>query len=640
MCVCRCLRKDKVTEAVQDFVSQNLGPKFIEPPTFDLPGSFKDSGPTIPLIFVLSAGADPAAELFRFAEEMRFSKKLIGISLGQGQGPIAEKLIQEGMEKGTWVLLQNCHLATSWMPSLERIIENFAPEKIHRDFRLWLTSMPSASFPVSVLQNSVKMTNEPPKGLKANLRGSFAALDDKFLDDSKKPGPFRQLLFALCFFHAQIQERRKFGPLGWNIRYEFTAGDLNVCMTQLRMFLDKYEEVPFKVLKFLFAQINYGGRVTDDWDRRTLLTMQDFCITPDALQDGFAFSESGLYKTLPGPTDYAGYMEYLNSLPINAAPEVFGLHENADITCAQAETKDMMDTILSLQPRASGGSGSSREDVIESVSKDILSRIPDPWLLHEVGAKYPTNYNESMNTVLVQEVIRYNKLIVVMKKSLKDILNALKGLVVMSGELEAMGTSLFNNQVPKMWASKAYPSLKGLSAWTVDLQARLQFVNSWIVNGIPPVYWISGLFFPQAFLTGTLQNFARKYQVSIDTVSFEFRYMTENDFSEKAPDGCYVRGMFLEGARWDNEAQTLVESRPRELFTEMPIIWLKPVANRVKPDPNMVYICPLYRTLERKGVLTTTGHSSCYVMPVEVPTLYLSPQHWIRRGAALFLSLA
>eukprot|EP00762_Andalucia_godoyi_P002130 ANDGO_02526.mRNA.1 Dynein-1-beta heavy chain len=649
MLVLRCLRPDKVTEAVQDYVAAQLGGKFIEPPPFDLPGSYADSSPTVPLIFVLSAGADPASELFRFADEKGFTKKLNSISLGQGQGPIAERLMADAMERGGWILLQNCHLATSWMPSLERIVENFAPEKMHRDFRLWLTSMPSEKFPVSVLQNSVKMTNEPPKGLRANLRGSFVPLDQNFLDDCKKPDAFRKLLFALCFFHAQIQERRKFGPLGWNIRYEFTNGDLLVCMKQLKMFLDKYEEVPFKVLRFLFGQINYGGRVTDDWDRRLLLTMQNSAISQAILVPGHSFSDSGIYHTLKGPehgepdTLLEDYLEYIKGLPINPAPEVFGLHENADITCAQAETRDMMELILSLQPRTSGGAGSkSREAVIEAVATDILNRVPDAWHVGDVMEKYPTTYAESMNTVLVQEVIRYNKLLVAMRRSLQDILKALKGLVVMSGELEAMGTSLFNNQVPKLWSSKAYPSLKLLSSWTSDLLQRLDFINSWIQTGMPTVYWISGLYFPQAALTGILQNYARKYKVAVDSVSFDFVVMPAYQVSEisgKPEDGAYMRGLYMEGARWDPVDKCIGDSKPRELFAPMPILWFKPVQNRVKPPAGTVYECPVYKTVSRAGTLSTTGHSTNFVLSVEFPTR-VDPSVWIKRGCAAFCALA
>ena len=112
--------------------------------------------------------------------------------------------------------------------------------------------------------------------------------------------------------------------------------------------------------------------------------------------------------------------------------------------------------------------------------------------------------------------------------SLKDLKKALKGLVVMSAALEDMSNSLFNNHVPSMWSGKAYPSLKPLAAWVIDLVARMKFIGDWVELGMPVVYWISGFFFPQAFLTGTLQNYARKEVVPIDTISFSFKVKHSN----------------------------------------------------------------------------------------------------------------
>lgn len=180
--VLRCLRADKVTNAFQDFVSENLGQRFIEPQTANLGLVFKDSSPTTPLIFVLSVGTDPAADLYKFADEMRFAKKLSAISLGQGQGPRAESLMRSAMERGKWVFFQNCHLSPSWMPALERLVEQIDADKVHRDFRLWLTSMPSPKFPVYILQNGSKMTMEPPRGIKANLLRSYASVSDDALN--------------------------------------------------------------------------------------------------------------------------------------------------------------------------------------------------------------------------------------------------------------------------------------------------------------------------------------------------------------------------------------------------------------------------------------------------------------------------
>lgn len=101
-----------------------------------------------------------------------------------------------------------------------------------------------------------------------------------------------------------------------------------------------------------------------------------------------------------------------------------------------------------------------------------------------------------MNTVLAQEVIRYNKLLNVMAKYLKDVQKALKGEVVMSEDLDKMSTSLFNNQVPDIFSGVGPLSLKPLSSWILDVNQRIKFIGKWINESMPPAFWLSGFFFP------------------------------------------------------------------------------------------------------------------------------------------------
>ncbi|XP_072239156.1 dynein axonemal heavy chain 1 [Leuresthes tenuis] len=637
--ILRCLRADSLIQGLQDFVSTHLGERFIEPQTSDLSAVFEASSPVTPLILVLTPGTDPAAHFYSFADVMQFSKKTSAISLGQGQGPLAETMMRAAMERGQWVFFQNCHLALSWMPTLERLTESIDPVKVHKDFRLWLTSLPSSKFPVSILQNGSKITVESPRGIKAKLQKTYMRFTNDFNFSSPKTGHLKSLLLSLCLFHGIALERRKFGPLGLNIPYEFTDDDLNICISQLKTFLDMYQDIPYKVLKYTAGEIIYGGRVTDDWDRRCLLSVLEDFYCPAVLSADHVYSSSGIYRQIDSNLDVKAYLAYIRGLPINDTPEVFGLHDNANIRYAQSETFTLLEAIVRLQPRATSSEGKSQEEMVEEIVAGIVEKVPQPFSIQEVIEKYPVLYEESMNTVLVHEVIRYNKLLEVISQSLSDVVMALKGLEVMSSELELMARSLLNNMVPDMWKAKAYPSLKPLASWVSDLLQRIGFLQRWISNGFPPVFWISGLFFPQAFLTGTLQDYARRSGTSFDTIGFDTEVMVKSvsEITEIPNTGCYIHGLFLEGACWDKEAGRLRESRPKELYTQMAVIWLVPKPNR-KPPTSRVYICPIYKTLRRAGTPSTSGHSTDCVTAVELPTDH-SQRHWIKRGVALICAL-
>lgn len=528
--IIKALRPEKLMFAFGEYVRKTLGEFFMESPPVTMDTLYADSEARTPIIFVLSQGADLTNSLLKYARDKGYFETMETISLGQGQGPKAAECLEKAKVSGNWVLLQNCHLAKSWMPVLEKIVEGFREEKqINSSFRLFLTSMPADYFPVSVLQNGLKLTTEPPRGIRANLKRSYGELTEEQFADCSKPEQWHQLLFGLCFFHAVVQERRKFGPLGFNIRYEFNDSDLETSMTNLKMFLEEQEEVPWDAMLYLTGHINYGGRVTDDWDRKCLLSILKRFYTPDILEEGYTFSDSGTYYSLRNSA-LSVYRDYLDSLPSSDSPELFGMHDNANITYQSQESEKIVGTILAVQPRVSTVTGGKSDDeIVLELAKGLSERLPEKLDVSTghadlfVAAEY--GLIPSLSTVLLQEIERFNRLLSVMARSLLDLSKAIKGEIVMSQDLDEMYFSVLNSQVPPNWKKVAYPSLKPLASWIKDLRDRVDFMRLWLTYGNPSCYWLSGFYFPQAFITGTLQTYSRRYKVPIDHVAFSFNVL-------------------------------------------------------------------------------------------------------------------
>merc|ERR1719230_2432811 len=396
MIIVRCLRPDRIVFAATAFLINNLGARFTEPPVLDLNSVLADSAPTSPLIFVLSPGVDPTNQLLQLSEQKGVT--FTTIALGQGQSPHAIRLIEQGIKEGHWVLLANCHLMMSWLNELDKIIEGLPTRSPHNSFRLWLSSSPHPQFPIGILQRGIKMTTEPPKGLKANMTRLMNNMSEAKFSSCLKPHKYKKLLYALCWFHSILVDRRKFQNLGWNIPYDFNDSDFEVSELCLRLYLDEYDETPWDALKYLISEINYGGRVTDDLDRRLMNVYMASFFNEDALNvPNYRLSSLSSY-VIPEDDPLNLYREVCAGLPPIDRPEAFGQHPNADIASQITSGNSMLEVIVSLQPRAADASGASPED-----------------------KAYALGDGSALYSVLVQELQRYNGLLAKIRKSLSDV---------------------------------------------------------------------------------------------------------------------------------------------------------------------------------------------------------------------------
>jgi len=631
----RFLRPDRVVFAVSTFVANNLGPKFVEPPPFDLDSVYTDSTNVAPLIFVLSPGVDPVVMLKAKAELRGIGDKFFSLSLGQGQGPIADRMLEDGMRDGHWVFLANCHLCISYMGELEKRVASLPTRAPHESFRLWLSSAPTPQFPMSILQSGLKMTTEPPRGLKPNLTRLYNKFTEQQFERSHKPQKYKKMVFELCYFHSTLLERRKFKNLGWNIPYDFNDSDFDICEDVLVLYIDNYEHTPWEAIRYLIGEANYGGRVTDAWDRRLVNTYLESWYCDEALTtENFKLSSLVTYH-IPDDGPLQSYKDYIAQLPNFDAPEAFGQHGNADIASQIEDTVELLEAVLSMQARVAGGAGATPEEIVDGLAAGLLDQVPMPLDLEAV-MKSKADDLSALHVVLFQEVERYNNMLAGVRKDLTELRKAVKGTVVMTQALEEVFMCLFDSRIPAKWL-QGYPSLKSLAPWARDLVERVKQLSDWATGTYPVVYNMGYFTFPTGFLTAVLQTSARKNSVPIDVLSWEFVVNTTEAKEIMAPpkEGVYVAGMFLEGAGWDSELCCLQEPNPMELTLQMPVIQFKPSESKRKGNKG-IYPCPCYYYQIRTG----SRERPSYMLTVDLKSGKSEADHWIKRGTALLLSLA
>ena len=194
------VRPDRLESAMTQFVREAFNNEAVQPAQFILKNLYEnETSCTDPILFIISPGSDPSAELQQFAEQVIGRSGYHELAMGGGQNEIAIETIKMAAQKGEWVCLKNLHLVTPWLSVLEKEFKMLKPD---RKFRLWLTSEPHLKFPSILLQSSLKITYETPPGVKNNLQRTFQYVVPQ--GQSGGSNQQTQLLFILSWFHALL----------------------------------------------------------------------------------------------------------------------------------------------------------------------------------------------------------------------------------------------------------------------------------------------------------------------------------------------------------------------------------------------------------------------------------------------------
>nr|XP_061808009.1 dynein axonemal heavy chain 9-like isoform X2 [Nerophis lumbriciformis] len=636
LCIMRALRPDRMTYAVRDFVEEKLGSKYVIGRSLDFAVSFEETGPTTPMFFILSPGVDPLKDVEKHGKKLGFTfdnKNFHSLSLGQGQEVMAEQVLDLAAKRGHWVILQNIHLVARWLCTLEKILEQQTEER-HEDFRVFFSAEPSSTLeghiiPQGILENSIKITNEPPTGMHANLHKALDNFNQDTLEMCSRENEFKSILFALCYFHAVVAERRKFGPQGWNRSYPFNTGDLTISINVLFNYLEANPKVPYDDLRYLFGEIMYGGHITDNWDRHLCGTYLEEFIKPEMMEGDLCLAPG---FPMPGNMDYNGYHQYIDDTLPAESPYLYGLHPNAEIGFLTQTSEKLFRTILEMQPRdgeVTEGGGMTREEKVRTVLEEIIEKLPEEFNMAELLGK--AEERTPYQVVALQECERMNLLTQEIRRSLNELSLGLKGELTMTYDMENLQNAIFLDMVPETWTKRAYPSMSGLTLWFTDLLARIRELEIWTTDFVLPcAVWLTGFFNPQSFLTAIMQAMARRNEWPLDSMSLQCDVTKKNreDLTSPPREGAYIHGLYMEGARWDTQTGLIVDARLKELTPIMPVIFIRAIPVDKRESRNM-YQCPVYKTPQR---------GPTYVWTFNLKTKE-KPSKWTLAGVALLLQI-
>jgi len=599
--IVRAMREDRTSIVCSQYIEEMLDSRFTAPVTDTIADIYSESAARKPVLYLLTAGSDPTLSIDELAKRKK-KYPTDKVSMGEGQEKVAREKNTNAFLTGGWVILQNSHLGIGYMSELEDVLLK-SPE-IDEDFRLWITCEITPRFPIGLLQICIKVTLEPPAGLKAGLYRTYTTMVTQELIDKIDNEKWRALVYVQSFLHSIVQERRKFGPIGWCIPYEYNNSDLDACL----LFLEKHVSTSLMVghalswvtIQYMVAEAQYGGRITDDLDRELFATyaLKWFC--EDVFRPSFAFHESEHYSyRIPEGLDIQQYRESIDGIPAVDSPAIFGLHPNADLTYRLKEADEMFSTILETQPKDSGGGhGKSMDEIVKEQTGELLGKMP-PDFVEEIfraqirklkGPGGPVcqdkGFDAPLNIFLFQELQRLQNIIKIVRTNLKSIAMAIDGTVVMTTDLLEDLSSIFDARVPRRWTNDPSGAeiswlMPKLGGWFTGLNERYHMLNTWLENGRGAMksHWLTGFTNAQGFLTGMRQEVTRQHkkdQWALDDVVNHTR--VENVDAERVKEvpeeGQNIHGLFMEGGRWNRAEQLLDESEPKKLFAPMPVIYV------------------------------------------------------------------
>uniref|UniRef100_A0A8C0GMH1 Dynein cytoplasmic 1 heavy chain 1 n=1 Tax=Chelonoidis abingdonii TaxID=106734 RepID=A0A8C0GMH1_CHEAB len=628
----QAFRPDRLLAMAHAFVSANLGESFMsimEQP-LDLTHIVNtEVKPNTPVLMCSVPGYDASGHVEDLAAEQ--NTQITSIAIGSAEGfNQADKAINTAVKSGRWVMLKNVHLAPGWLMQLEKKLHSLQP---HACFRLFLTMEINPKVPVNLLRAGRIFVFEPPPGVKANMLRTFSSIPVSRI--CKSPNERARLYFLLAWFHAIIQERLRYAPLGWSKKYEFGESDLRSACDTIDTWLDDTakgrqnispDKIPWSALKTLMAQSIYGGRIDNEFDQRLLNTFLERLFTTLSFDSEFKLAckvDGHKDIQMPDGIRREEFVQWVELLPDTQTPSWLGLPNNAEKVLLTTQGIDMISKMLKMQ-MLEDEDDLAYAETEKKARADSTSDGRPSWMrtLHTTASNWfhliPQNLNHLKRTVenikdplfrfFEREVKMGAKLLQDVRQDLADVVQVCEGKKKQTNYLRTLINELVKGILPRSWSHYTVPAGMTVIQWVSDFSERikqLQNISQAAASGgakeLKNIHvCLGGLFVPEAYITATRQYVAQANSWSLEELCLEVNVTTTQN---AVLDACSfgVTGLKLQGATCSNNKLSLSNA----ISTILPITQLRWIKQTNADKKANVVTLPVYLNFTRADLIFT-----------------------------------
>ncbi|XP_031789302.2 dynein heavy chain, cytoplasmic isoform X5 [Nasonia vitripennis] len=661
--IIQTFRPDRVIAAASLVVISVLGDSFMSAAETELEFSSvveNELQSSIPALLCSVPGFDASSRVDDLAAE--FGKPIVSIAIGSAEGfSQADRAINTAVKAGRWVLLKNVHLAPQWLVQLEKKLHSLQP---HHNFRLFLTMEINSKVPVNLLRAGRIFVFEPPPGIRANLLRTFSTVPASRM--MKAPNERARLYFLLAWFHAIVQERLRYVPLGWAKHYEFNESDLRVACDTLDTWIETTamgrtnlppEKVPWDALITLMSQCIYGGKIDNDFDQRLLTSFLRKLFTSRSFEADFALVANvdgtlgnQRHITMPDGTRRDHFLKWIESLSDKQTPSWLGLPNNAEKVLLTTRGTNLVSKLLKMQQLEDEDELAYCNEESLDTCKEAESDGRPSWMktLYNSASTWlqllpknlvilkrtVDNIKDPLYRYFEREVNSGSKLLQDVIHDLEDVVLICQGEKKQTNYHRTMLSELIKGILPVNWRRYTVPRGCTVIQWITDFSHRvsqLQEVSRLVsqsgakeIKNFP--VWLGGLFNPEAYITATRQCIAQANSWSLEELELDV-FICNND--NTLPDNCSfaVTGLKLQGAQCKNNQLYLTST----IMTDLHVIMLRWIRCSSGETKKSKLALPVYLNSTRTELLFTVDLN---IAPSQ------DPHSFYERGVAILTSTA